>query len=149
MDFILGNGGKETLRALIAKEVEAGRPDIEIETRDIEKRAKVIDTKIDTLLESLTPENKRFVDPKLVALGGERDALQQRLRELKAMREEEVDTNAMADTIVAAVSGFDDLFPHGTIEEKKELIGLFVEKIELDSRTGTGKVYMKKFPVPT
>jgi DNA invertase Pin-like site-specific DNA recombinase len=149
IDFILGNGGKERLKALIAKEFEADRPDIETETRDIEKRAKVIDMKIDTLLESLTPENKRFVDPKLVALGDERDVLQQRLRELKANREEEVDTGALADTIMAAVSGFDDLFPHGTIEEKKELIGLFVEKIELDSTTRVGKIYMKRFPVPT
>jgi len=50
---------------------------------------------------------------------------------------------------VATVSGFDDLFPYGTIEEKKELIGSFVEKIELDSVTRARKVYMKRFPVPS
>jgi hypothetical protein len=37
----------------------------------------------------------------------------------------------------------------GTIEEKKELIGFLVEKIELNPDQRTGKIYMKEFPVPT
>jgi len=64
------------------------------------------------------------------------------------MRKEEVDTDVLADTIVATVSCLEDVFPHGTVEEKKELIALFVDKIELDSVTRAGKVYMKRFPIP-
>jgi hypothetical protein len=37
----------------------------------------------------------------------------------------------------------------GTIEEKKELIGSFVEKVELNPDQRTGKIYVKEFPVPT
>ena len=149
LNLILNNGGRDRVRALIAGEIEADRPDIKAERRDVDKRINAINGKIDTLLESLTPENKRFVDPKLVTLGDERDMLEGRLRELEGMRGEEVDANVLADEIMATVSGFDDLFPHGTVEEKKELIGLFVEKIELDSVARAGKVHMKRFPMPT
>ena len=40
------------------------------------------------------------------------------------------------------------MFPYGKIEEQKELIGLFVDKIELDPDKRVGKVYMKRFPMP-
>jgi hypothetical protein len=50
---------------------------------------------------------------------------------------------------MSGVEGFDDLWKEGTPEEKKELIGLFVDRIEIDPDKRTGKIYMKKFPVPT
>jgi predicted nuclease with TOPRIM domain len=97
------------------------------------------------LLESLTPVNKQYVDKKIVALGQEKEALEARLRELESMQQQEVDCDALADEIMAAVNGFNGLFEHGRMQERKEFIGLFVEKIELDPDKRVGKFYMCLF----
>jgi len=149
VDAMLKEGGRDRLQASIARDLVSERRDPGPERQRLRERIKTIDIRVDTLLESLTPENKRFVDPRLVALGDERDGLEARLRELETVNQEEVDCDALADEIMASVSCFEDLFREGTIEEQKEFIRLFVERIELDPDKKTGKVYMKKFPVPT
>jgi hypothetical protein len=49
---------------------------------------------------------------------------------------------------MASARGFEDLAPHGTLEERKEFVGLFVDRIELDPDRRVGEVYMKKFLLP-
>ena len=90
----------------------------------------------------------RFVDKKLVELKERKEVLEARLAEMQAMKREEVDCHALAEQIMATVKRFEDLFPYGTIEERKEFIGLFVDRIELDPDKRVGEVYMKKFPMP-
>jgi predicted nuclease with TOPRIM domain len=107
-----------------------------------------VDNRIDTLLDSLTPVNKEFVDKKLVELKEKKEMLTARLAEMQAMKQEEVDCHALAEQIMATVSRFEDLFPYGTIEEQKEFIELFFDRVELDPDTRVGEVYMKRFPMP-
>jgi hypothetical protein len=68
---------------------------------------------------------------------------------LESMNHKEVDSDALAEEILATVSGFGDLFKEGTLEEKKEFIRLFVDRIDLDPAGRAGEVYMRRFPVPT
>ncbi len=49
---------------------------------------------------------------------------------------------------MAFARGFEDLAPHGTLEERKEFVGLLVDRIELDPDRRVGEVYMKKFLLP-
>jgi hypothetical protein len=149
VEAILNNGGMDGLRRAVAKDLTAGKPDVDGETSRLKSRLGEIERKIDNLLESLTPVNKQYVDKKIIALGQEKEALETRLRELESMKQQEVDCDAIADEIMAAVSGFDGLFEHGTIQERKEFIGPLVEKIELDPDRRVGRAYIKKFPMPS
>jgi hypothetical protein len=88
------------------------------------------------------------VDEKLLKLKERKEALEARSAEIQTMKQEEVDCHALADEIMATVSRFEDLFPYGSIEEKKEFIGLFFDRVELDPDNRVGEVYMKRFPMP-
>jgi len=57
-----------------------------------------------------------------------------------------VDIDAAVDEIMASVRGFKDLFSQGILEEQKEFLRLWIEKIELDPDKRVGKVYMKCSP---
>jgi hypothetical protein len=128
VEAILENGGRDNLRSSIVKELHAGQPDTDGEVSGIRTNLREIEGKIDNLLESLTPINKEYVDRKLISLGQEKEALESRLKELESVTRQEVDCDAVADEIMAAVSGFDCLFEHGTIQERKEFVGLCLQR---------------------
>jgi len=50
--------------------------------------------------------------------------------------------------IVAQMDSFSAVFEEGTIEEKKEFVALFVEKIVVNAKQGKAKVHIRRFPAP-
>ena len=52
------------------------------------------------------------------------------------------------DGIMAQMANFQEVLAEGTPEEKKELIRLFVEGIELDVEKRVARCRIKKFPAP-
>jgi predicted nuclease with TOPRIM domain len=97
---------------------------------------------------SLTPANKGILDKEFTRLARDKEELEAQIRKIENTEHKEVDINATVDEIMASVRGFEDLFPQGTLEEQKEFLRLWIEKIELDPDKRAGKVYMKKFPLP-
>ena len=85
---------------------------------------------------------------KISKLGQRKKKLEALVRELKSTAHKEVDIDATVDDIMGTVESFEDLFPHGTLEEQKEFVRPWVEKIELDPDKRVGKVYIKKFLLP-
>ena len=116
------------------------------EMRDIRARLKGIDESIDRLLDSITPINKEFIDKKLLALGSEKKALEEKLKQLEVKPDDLVNPDQMANDIVQGLVKFRELFEQGTPEEKKELVRAFVEKLELNPETGKGALYIRQFP---
>jgi hypothetical protein len=147
VDVLLHNGGAKKLRAGLAQSLRTDRPDVTGETKAIRKELRAVENDRKRLVASLTPKNKAILDEEFVELAERREGLESRLREFKAMEHMEVDIDATVDEIMASVRGFEDLFPHGTLEEQKEFIRLWVDRIELDPDRRAGKAYMKRFPV--
>ncbi|MEE9269857.1 MAG: recombinase family protein [Candidatus Krumholzibacteria bacterium] len=142
-------GGDKTLKRILADELKAGYQEPAAQHRVVKKKIDEIDRSVDRLVESLTPTNKEFVDPKLVSLKRDRDRLEQELDRVKALPDQAVDIDALANEIIASMGPFEEVFREGTLEEKKEFISLFVERIELDTEERRATVYLRKFPAPT
>jgi hypothetical protein len=60
--------------------------------------------------------------------------------------ESKLDPDQLAEQVVQGISGFKALLQQGTLEEKKELVRAFVEKLELNPDTGKGVLYIRQFP---
>jgi uncharacterized protein (DUF2132 family) len=149
VDALLSNGGRDKLKRLIASECRVERPDIGEEIKAMRHELQELDKEKKRLTASITPNNKWALDEEFARLAKRGRELESRLHALESMNDKEVDSDALAESILATVSGFADLFSEGTLEEKKEFIRLFVERIDLDPDTRVGEVYMRRFPVPT
>ncbi len=145
---VLSNGGMRKLKTLLARELKAMIPDSQKEIRRVKTELCELASNRKRLVATLTPKNKEVLDGEFERLAEREKDLLSRLAELASPKHKEVDINATVDEVMASVKGFEDLFPHGTLEEQKEFIRLWVEKIELDPDKRVGKVYMKKFPLP-
>jgi DNA invertase Pin-like site-specific DNA recombinase len=143
LERFLRSGGRKILERLVREEIgpDANRD----ETRRLKNRLGEIRTRIDTLLDSLTPTNKEFVDEKLVVLKKEKDALEARLSALDAPRPK-VDVKAVVDAGIAQLGRFRELLDHGTVEEQKTLVQAFVARIDLSSRNQTGAAHFFRLP---
>ena len=148
VELILRGGGRHRLRALIAKALSVKKPDTEQEMKDVRQGLAALEKERKRLVASLTPKNKETLDEEFVQLRRKRKELESRLEELQSMRHREVDIDAVVEEIMATMSRFEGLFEEGTLEEKKEFIRLFVDRIDLDPEGGQAKVWMKRVPVP-
>jgi site-specific DNA recombinase len=148
VNTLLGSGGMGMLRSLIARSMKEDRPDPDREIKKIRKGLSEVKQTKNRLVASLTAKNKEFLDEEFVKLARRKKELEARLSEIESTKHKEVDIDAIVDGIMASLRGFEDLFPYGTLEEQKEFIRLWVEKIELDPGKRVGKVYLKKFPLP-
>ncbi len=148
VEGFLTTGGKEQLRDLVAREIRADAGDPQQERRVTKKRLDEINRSLDRLLESLTPVNKDLVDKKIIKLTRERAQLESDLETLEAVDRNKLDADALADEIAGTISGFEELFEEGTLEEKKEFIRLFVESIELNAEERRAVLRIRKFPAP-
>lgn len=99
-----------------------------------------IRVKIDTLLDSLTPTNKEFVDEKLTSLKAEKDRLEGRLLNLEIARPR-VNVKAVVDAGIAQLRRFGELLAHGSIEEQKSIVQAFLARIDLSPREGRSEAY--------
>jgi hypothetical protein len=148
VDAILANGGRAKLRSLIARSVKEDRHDPSVDIKGVRKGLREVEETKKRLVASLTAKNKEFLDDEFVELARRKKELEARLSELESMKRREVDIDATVEGIMASVGRFEDLFPHGTPEEQKELLRLFVDRIELDPDRRAGKVFVKRLPVP-
>jgi DNA invertase Pin-like site-specific DNA recombinase len=148
VEGFLTAGGREKLRDLIAREIKADAGDPQQQRRVTKKRLDEINTSLDRLLDSLTPVNKDLVDKKIIKLTRERAQLEGDLEDLEAVDRNKLDADALADEIAGTISGFEELFEKGTLEEKKEFIRLFVESIELNAEERRAVLRIRKFPAP-
>jgi site-specific DNA recombinase len=152
VEALLSSGGSKALRDLVVKELESGQPDTQHERQTAQKDLASVETKIERLVNALATmdsANRQVINEKLTSLVEQRDSLKARLKELEPVQHKEVDCDAIADQIVASVRGFDDLFSHGTPEEKKEFIRLWLDGIDFDPEERRARVYMKRFPAPS
>ncbi len=148
VESFLSADGDKILRRILADGLNVERQRPKVERRVLRKRLDAIDQTIDRLLENLTPINKEFVDKKLIGLKRDRDGVDEELGRLTTLPHDSVDVDALADQIIAGMDKFEEIFQEGTLEEKKEFISLFVERIELDTKENRGKVFLRKFPAP-
>src|SRR5438552_1294468 len=82
----MAKGGRSLLERIVQEEVEPKNGSAE-EIDRVRLTLGAIRQKIDTLLDSLTPTNKEFIDEKLRMLKAERDRLEARLIALDAPRQ--------------------------------------------------------------
>ncbi len=122
--------------------------DPKAESRALRKKIEDIDKTIDRLLESLTPINKEYVDRKLIGLKREHDQLEQELEALEALPSQIVDIGAVADEIIESMGPFKYIFKEGTLEEQKEFIRLFVQRIGINAEEKRAWVHIRRFPAP-
>jgi hypothetical protein len=148
VDWFLHNGGGEKLRALVAKGIKGESSDIDGEIKEVKRQLRELNETRRRLIASLTPANKEILDEEFESLKSEKKALETRLAELKSLKREEVDVDAVVDEIMATVRRFEDLFPYGTLQQQKEFVNLWVDHIEIDPIERRGKVYMNRFPAP-
>jgi DNA invertase Pin-like site-specific DNA recombinase len=149
VDALLSAGGLRQLREIVVANIRSGIPDIKAEIAATQRLVDETDAKLDNLLESLPRIGKEAIERKIVELTERRKAQEERLRELEAMKQEEVDVDVLANDILATVKGFEDLFPYGTPEEKKEFIRLWVDHIDFEPEKRRARVYIKRFPAPS
>jgi hypothetical protein len=147
-NWLLQNGGRGKIKALLAKEIEAETPEIDREAKEVKRRLREVNETKRRLIASLTPTNKEILDEEFEKLKSEGKVLEARLGELKSMKREEVDVDATVEEIMATVTQFEDLFASGTLQEQKEFINLWIDHIDIDPTERHGKVHMKRFPAP-
>ena len=149
VDEFLGDGGDKLLKSCLEEELETEYERPRDQRRKLEKQLRDLDKNIDRLLDSLTPVNKELIDRKLIKLKRERNDTQWELDTLKAVPNDAVDVGKLAGEILDSLGAFEDIFSEGTLEEKKEFIRLFVEKIEMDTEGNKAKLHIKRFPAPS
>ena len=145
----LTQGGDDVLREALIKGMERKKGDSTEKARDIKRRLEESENDIDRLLDSLTPTNKEFIDKKLLKLKQERQALEARLGELASRPKSDVTVDSLAEEVIECIQQFDEVFEEGTIQEQKEFVSLFVEKIEVDPKKRRARVHIRQFPAPS
>ena len=118
------------------------------EAQEVRDRIRQIEAKADELLEMMSPANREFIDRKLVLLKKERQALEGRLAELQAVREEVLDGDEVVREVTAELKQYERALAEGDWVERKAFVRAFVKEILLSPQTGTGVVRIRKFPLP-
>jgi DNA invertase Pin-like site-specific DNA recombinase len=138
-------GGRSLLEQIVKEEVEPKNGSAE-EVDCVRLTRDAIRQKIDTLLDSLTPTNKEFIDEKLRNLKAERDRLEARLIALDAPMQH-VDVQSIVDDGIARLAGLGQLLAHGGPLERKTLVQAFLTRIEISPRDGKGTAHFARLPV--
>lgn len=142
------DGGDTLLRRVIKKAL-APDPAVDENRKRLERRADEVARRIDELIELISATNKEFIDRKLETLKAERDQLNDQLAELGAQQNRLGSIDALVDEALESIRGLSELLAEGSLEEKKELVALMVEKVDVDPVGRTARVYMRKFPAPS
>ena len=144
----LDDGGSEVLRAAVTDCLKRLLAPPKVDASRIRERLEQMDAAVRRLVDSLSPVNKEFVDQRLLELKRERDELERHLKDQSDRPKREVNFDAVVDDILRDIRRFDGVFHHGTIEEQKDFVNLFVERIEVDPREGRARVHIRQFPAP-
>ena len=144
----LDHGGAEVLRDALTECLKQVLDPPKDDANRIRERLGQMDAAIRRLVDSLSPVNKEFVDQRLLELKRERDELGRHLKDQSDRPKREISLDAIVDDILRDIRRFDGVFDHGTIEEQKDFVNLFVERIEVDPKEGRARVHIRQFPAP-
>ncbi len=144
----LDAGGDAVLRRVVTQAL-ATDGTYEDKRRGLEVRRYEIERRIDELVESLSPTNREFVDRKLAALKVERDQVEGQLRDLEARAGRKMSPDTVVEEALKSIRELEGVFEEGTLEEKKELVSLMVERVDVDPVGKTARCYIRKFPAPS
>jgi hypothetical protein len=97
-------------------------------------------------LEGLSPETQAFIDTKLRDLGAEKRRLQHSLEELEALPYQPIDPNAVLVSGMASLRDLPRVMEAGSLEEKKEFVRGFVERITVRPDEERLDIQMRKLP---
>ncbi len=118
------------------------------ENRNCKREITKIETDIDRLLDNLSATTKEFIERKVATLTEKRDAIVDRRDQIQNLQAAIVNVDTLADEMLSLIREFDQVFSEGTVEEKKEFIGCFVERIDVDPKERIARVRIRKFPAP-
>jgi DNA invertase Pin-like site-specific DNA recombinase len=144
----MDEGGAYVLREVVAMALSAG-DGREDKRYELENRRDQIERRFDELVDNLTSTNREFVDRKLAALKVERDQVVDLLANQDARANQRPSLEALVDDALQIIRGLDEAIAEGTLEEKKELVALMVEKVDVDPVGRTARCYIRKFPAPS
>jgi hypothetical protein len=144
----LENGGDRLLAEMVRKAFGLAQRNRKDRRREIERRIATIERDIDRLLGSLTPALKYVIEKKILQLQEEQRQWQARLEELASAEEQHLSVETFADEIARIANQFDRVFQEGTLEEQKDFLRLFVERIEVIPRDKKARVHIRQFPAP-
>jgi hypothetical protein len=99
--------------------------------------------------QSLSPTNREFVDRKLAALKVELDQVKDQLGEVDARAGRKMSPDAVVAEALKSIREFEGVFEEGTLAEKKELVSLMVERVDVDPVGKTARCYIREFPAPS
>ena len=144
LERFLKDSGRKLLEKMVREELGPS-DERDDEAKQIRTRLAEIKVRIDTLLDSLTPTNKEFVDEKLTSLKAEKDRLETRLANLETARPQ-VNVKAVVDAGIARLRRFGEFLAHGSLEEQKSVVRAFLARIDLSPREGRGEAHFVRFP---
>ena len=148
IDAFLGNSGRAVLRALAERQLAPVTPDPGPEMRRLKARLQELTKKIDAVIDlaANSAEHRELMKDRLGRLLGERQGIEDRLRELDRTPARGPNPGAFVDAILASLRDARQLFEHGTMEERKRVIRAFVENLTVDGVSGSGALRAKRIP---
>ena len=97
----------------------------------VKLRIAAINSKINLLLENISPDNIRLIDAKLTELRRQRDALEQQLQELEERKRTQEAEEELLERIKETIRNLQMYLEEGTVDMVKDVVRRFVERIAL------------------
>ncbi len=146
----LGEHGRSMLRRLVERKLASEARDPGPETAQLKARLEELTNKIDSVIDlaASTPDHRDLLSDRLGRLRSERREIESRLGELDAVPLRVTNPEEIVDVVLKGLSDAQQLFEHGTMEERKRVIRAFVEGITLDAQSQSAELRIKKLPVP-
>lgn len=138
----LETGGRQLLKRLVMKELNAQGPDPRQELAHAKKRMREVDEQASKLLDLVSEVNREFIDQKLGALKRERAGLEGRIEEMERLDVKPQDPAALAEEILKGMQEFARVVTQGTAEEKKLFVRGFVSGVAVKPRNREVRVSM-------
>ena len=149
IDALLGARGRDTLRALIQRQLAPSGPDPAPERRRLKARLKELTTKIDSVIDLMATaeaEHRELMKDRVGRLLAERQEIENRLRQLEHVPAKGPNPDALVTAILAGLEDARKLFEHGTMGGRKRVIRAFVENLAVDGVGGCGELRIKRVP---
>lgn len=149
IDALLGARGRDTLLALIERQLAPAGPDPAPERRRHKARLKELTTKIDSVIDLMataSEDHRELMKDRLGRLLAERQEIESRLHQLEQVRAKGPSADTLVDAILEGLTDARRLFEQGTMEERKRVIRAFIENLTVDGIGGTGELRTKKIP---
>lgn len=146
IDDYIGPAGKDHVARLVTEYLGESAESDRVALARLKRTRTDTDVAIDRLLTLLSPENKDLANEKVRHLREERDSMNRKIMELEAKTSGVPDRGEMCALVHRYAGQLNAVMKGGQLEEQKEFIRAFIEKIELDPGQATGRVYVRPLP---